>query len=279
MRGAGRLARLVCGSPDVSVLGRVNGFVFPLRLRNHVERDMFLFSGYARHELQFLSDAAKSQRDLRREVVLYDIGANIGQHSICLSGLVDSVHSFEPFKPVADRLLENVALNHLQNVFLHQVALSNETGFCGFYSPPPENCGSGRLASLSATVTAEVAKPICQVPAFDSCEYILSNGLPMPHIMKIDAEGAECLILTSLAPLLALSRPIILFEVSDSTIASWSPEVGESVGFGQLYKLEPDTVGYALNPCPRPSRAGDYVVLPSDYLNDVFLRVISNRTD
>jgi FkbM family methyltransferase len=240
---------------------------------------MFLFSAYARHELQFLSEAANSQRGCGRQVVLYDIGANIGQHSICLSRLVDSVHSFEPFGPVADRFREHVELNDLHNVILHQVALSNHTGLSRFHSPPPENCGSGSLTSLTNASDVGVIDQTCEVSTFDAQEFVLSRSLPLPNVMKIDAEGAEGTILVSLAPLLSLCRPIILVEVSEATASNWNSEVSRALAFGQLYQIRPAISGYKLNHCPRPSGAGDYVVLPSEHLNDAFRSVLSNGAD
>lgn len=268
---------MICGAPDITVLGLVNGFTFPLRLSNHVERDMFLFSAYARHELLFLSEAANTLRGHRSQVVMYDVGANIGQHSICLSRLVDSVHSFEPFGPVADRFREHVRLNHLHNIVLHQVALSDQTGFSQFNRPPAENWGSGSLASVACSPNVGIIDPTFEVPTFDAHEFVLSRGLPPPDILKIDAEGSEATILVSLSQLLGICKPIILVEISETSASNWNSEVSNAVAFGQLYQIRPAVRGYQLTSCPKPSGGGDYVVIPPEHARDTFPPAMISR--
>lgn len=77
------------------------------------------------NELEFF------KRYLRTGDAFIDIGANIGLFTILSAKLVGengSVFSFEPVNATYNRLIENIELNHLQNVKSYQLALSNNDG-------------------------------------------------------------------------------------------------------------------------------------------------------
>jgi hypothetical protein len=66
----------------------------------------------------------------------FDIGANIGFHSLKASTLVrktGTVHAFEPLKHVYKQLLFNVELNQVENVTTNNLAVSNESREVSLY--------------------------------------------------------------------------------------------------------------------------------------------------
>jgi len=65
----------------------------------------------------------------RKGDIVLDIGANVGGFTVPLAERVGpdgEVHAFEPFRKVFQHLNANVALNGLDNVFAHNVALGRE---------------------------------------------------------------------------------------------------------------------------------------------------------
>src|SRR5579871_422336 len=81
--------------------------------------------------------------------VAYDIGANIGIHTLLLSRLVGikgQVYAFEPVPNLYDRLCENVRLNPgLPAAKPVQLALGNRSGTATFYTG--HHLGAGHLAA------------------------------------------------------------------------------------------------------------------------------------
>jgi tRNA/tmRNA/rRNA uracil-C5-methylase (TrmA/RlmC/RlmD family) len=67
---------------------------------------------------------------LKQGDVFLDIGANIGYFSILASTILKGsgeVHSFEPIKSVFNQLKDNIELNELKNVNIHNFALGSES--------------------------------------------------------------------------------------------------------------------------------------------------------
>jgi hypothetical protein len=57
-----------------------------------------------------------------------DVGANIGVYTVFFAARVPLVDAFEPMREVVPRLTENIAVNALRNVALHEGALMATTG-------------------------------------------------------------------------------------------------------------------------------------------------------
>jgi FkbM family methyltransferase len=80
-------------------------------------------------EMHFLA------RYLRSGDGFIDGGANIGLYTLLAASLVGNrghVDAFEPFPLSADRLRENIAINGLANVTVHQIAIADSAGITPF---------------------------------------------------------------------------------------------------------------------------------------------------
>ena len=140
---------------------------------------------------------------------MLDIGANVGQHSLALHSYVDRIVAFEPNPATAERLRLNIKMNAIQNIELYQVALgdSDEIGVLG--SGLDGNDGS-RSLNWSINNTSDIT---VQVKAADRyLDEIIPHDISI-DLLKIDVEGHEARILSSLSRRLAKDRPIILFEL------------------------------------------------------------------
>ncbi|KAJ1550840.1 hypothetical protein HK096_004694, partial [Nowakowskiella sp. JEL0078] len=82
----------------------------------------------ADYQPEYLRSIQQIQRHKgKKDIVVFDIGANIGTHAIFFALQGVRVHAFEP-SHVNFRLLQcSVVANRLTNVILHNVALSNQT--------------------------------------------------------------------------------------------------------------------------------------------------------
>ncbi len=154
--------------------------------------------------------------------VILDIGGNIGQMALLFSQLAEKVYTFEPIPDMANRLQENIDLNHLgKKITLTRVALTNMTGKITFGLPPKGNRGTG------STILAEHLKHhTIEVDAMILDEFIAKNSITGVDFIKMDIEGAELFALQGMKQLLASDQPIILLEMTISmmTQAGYGPQ-------------------------------------------------------
>lgn len=146
---------------------------------------------------------------LKPGFVFIDIGANVGAFSMKAakevgdSGLVIAV---EPFMESARQLFRNVNMNRFRNCRVRNFCVGRTTGEMKFYlnkdkpiwfSLAPES-GADSISVLSVSLN-------------DLCTW---EGIQRLDYLKIDAEGAEDMILEGGAEAIARFRPIIQVEVT-----------------------------------------------------------------
>lgn len=175
---------------------------------NLIDAHILYYGAYEKPVLYWLRDTARAFGD--DDVVFLDIGANTGQHSLFMSGIVHSIHSFEPYPPVLARLRAAVEENALDNVTVHSVGLGATNEILDFFEPPAYNHGSGSFVTPYDDGSTAVSE--LQVVVGD--EYLAEQGIEHVDLVKIDVEGYEKNVLTGLAETLARDRPIVVLEVT-----------------------------------------------------------------
>ena len=152
-----------------------------------------------------LAEQAIFQQILRDGMVVVEVGANIGAHTVNLSrlvGLHGEVHAFEPQRIVFQTLCANLALNQCANVFARQMALGAVAGSISV--PPIEPSVRANFGGISLSKLADGERvPIGTLDDFD---------LPACHFIKVDAEGMETEVLTGAARTIDMYRPLIYSE-------------------------------------------------------------------
>lgn len=137
--------------------------------------------------------------------LVVEVGANIGAHTIHLSGLVGAegeVHAFEPQRIVFQALCANLALNQCANVHARQAAVGDETGTCTVPVIDPTTRTNFGGVSLRGVNFGELV-PLLTLDSLD---------LPACHLLKVDVEGAEVEVLKGAEQLLATYRPMMYLE-------------------------------------------------------------------
>jgi FkbM family methyltransferase len=136
-----------------------------------------------------------------------DVGANVGVFSTLVGTRIPGVRitAVEPFPPVREDLLANLALNEL-SVTVVDSALSDAAGEATFEVldrdvlnrlAPSDGAGGGNGA---ASIT---------VPVTTLDELV---GDDPPALIKIDVEGSELLVMKGARRLLSDHSPVLLFE-------------------------------------------------------------------
>jgi FkbM family methyltransferase len=145
--------------------------------------------------------------ELRPGDVVFDVGANVGTHTIAFAKVVGEagrVVSFEPEPVTASRLQRNIALNEIANVDLMRCALGEHDSTALLYIDSRSGSGQHSLSPRNDRHTEEV-----QILQGDAL--VDSGQLPAPNVMKIDVEGAELGVLAGLRNSLASEKCRLVF--------------------------------------------------------------------
>lgn len=157
---------------------------------------------------------------LKEGDTVYDVGAHIGFYSILASDLVGekgSVYSFEPTPRTYATLKENA--DRKNNIHVENVAILDKATTIDFYDYGPKYSVFNTFTKRTSEdlVFKDKAEKI-SVKTISLDEYTKSKNIK-PIFIKIDAEGAENLILGSMDYILKNIFPVISLEVS--TVQEW----------------------------------------------------------
>jgi FkbM family methyltransferase len=211
--GTHRIVRLLAPPPTTPrpLLTPALGLNYKADISDMIDYEIFFFGAYAPAELSFLATSSSWLQSRDLTVCFCDIGANVGQHSLFMSKKADQVHSFEPSKSAAAKLIANMKQNDIRNIRVHCVALGNEDvqGFLG--SGFLGNSGSKSLQwSLGGSPE--------EVTVRHAGDCFRENGIAGVSLMKIDVEGYESRVLMGLQECLHRDRPIVMMELVGETV-------------------------------------------------------------
>lgn len=154
-------------------------------------------------------ETAFVRRMLKAGDVVVDVGANIGWFTLVARGCVGPtgrVHAFEPQQRIFKYLARTIDENRmLGEVLPYRIALADTWGTCDLtWNPTSANMGHAWLArdgdagGLGSVTTGVL-------------DDIIGDG--RVDFMKVDAEGAEALVLAGAGRILRRCRPTVLMEV------------------------------------------------------------------
>lgn len=173
-----------------------------------VTRDIFWhgFDGYERATLAVFFGLLRM--DPR---CVLDIGAFTGIFGFAAAAACPNavVHSFEPAPASFRRLEENLSLNRLPNLSVHQLAVADDSGTITMYTVPGVELGI--VNSLVEGLNGAV-EPV-EVPAITLDEFVDVHGVAAVDLIKVDVESAEHRVFLGGSRMLERDRPIIICEV------------------------------------------------------------------
>lgn len=140
-----------------------------------------------------------------------DIGAHVGTWTINLAKYFDRVIAFEPDPRAWNSLKKNLELNNIKNVEVIPKAVSNKTGhtqFNLFYNPATNTM-------MNPTMMGRTDLPIdqLQVETVSIDEFVESRGIDDVDFIKVDAEGAELLIVEGALRMFQKQSPDFFIEM------------------------------------------------------------------
>lgn len=172
-----------------------------------------------------------------------DVGANFGIYTLLASKLVGETGRVIAFEPTAESfavLRRNIALNRFSNALTFKMALSEKPGTAWlYYGTDPVRNSLGKDPCWEGGGEEIVT---------ESLDNVLQQALvDRVDVIKIDAEGAEELVLRGANNLLTAMRPVIIYEMNPEASAHLGlPEHGatrllEHLGYEFFVQGQPGT--------------------------------------
>jgi len=162
---------------------------------------------------------------LRRGDGFLDVGANIGLYTLLASALVGtdgSVDAFEPSRREAARLRENLGLNSLVQVRVHEVAVTDREGPVRLAAGRDPTIGLDQTWHLRTGEDAEGES--FEVPGIRLDDAVAGRRYALG---KVDIEGAEPLALAGAVSMLEdFNPPVWLVELNGLLRGYGYSEVG-----------------------------------------------------
>lgn len=198
---------------------------------------------YEKEELSLMS------KYLLPNSVVYDIGANVGNHAIFFATVLASkkVICFEA-NPITAQLLQiNINLNSLNGVINTEylgIGLGDALGLCEITYPQVNNIGASQLSkSVNGITDSDLSTVIMPLDRL--------NIKDLPNFIKIDVEGMEVQVLNGMSNIIAMTHPTMFIEVDNKNrdafnewIAKYHYEIMDS------YKRYPSNENFLIKYVP-----------------------------
>ena len=164
-------------------------------------------------------------------MVVFDVGAQYGYHSLVAAELVGASGTVVAFEPGRDalRLLSRNA-EHAPNLAVENVAVGDRSGTIELQDFGARSSSLNTIRSTARIPANErrqlrgVRYPV-GVTTID--DYVAGTGLT-PDVVKIDVEGAELAVVRGMAGTLRRAAPIVTLETGDYAGMD-SPRTAESI--------------------------------------------------
>lgn len=151
------------------------------------------YGEYTQLEIELLRNFIKSHH------CVYDVGANIGYHTLAFSKLAKHIYAFEPNKKNLKLLHKN--LKSLDNVKVYDMACSDTN--CELTIEDFDTSVPGNYGEMHTNVTGQT----CTSVRIDDLDDIYG-----PDLIKIDVEGHELQVLKGATETIKEFNPIIFYE-------------------------------------------------------------------
>ena len=190
------------------------------------------------------------EKYINKDSIIIEGGCHIGTHTVKFGKLAKHVHAFEPLPVSNDKLRDNIKLNNLSNVTIHNEGLGDSHNKVYFDWTAGGNPGASGLSenplgkpSYEPSLTEKIEVQLVTIDSlnFDKVDFI-----------KLDIEGYETLAIKGAIETIKKFKPII-------TLESWSNHFG---GIDHLFTRDKFSIildiGYSMTHIQGP----DYLFIP-----------------
>ncbi|MBD2296492.1 FkbM family methyltransferase [Anabaena sphaerica FACHB-251] len=177
-------------------------------------------------------------RFLRPGMVMFDIGAHIGEYTLLAAKIVGAsgqIYAFEPQSHLFPILSQSVEMNGFTQVVLNCAAVSDYVGEIEF-----QILDEPTLSSIRKQVVSEQLAKIVSVDCTSLDDYWLNQERKI-DLIKVDVEGAEKFVFQGATRLLNLPShlaPIWIFEYAPNSYADFGYQSLEILQLLKQYGYE-----------------------------------------
>jgi FkbM family methyltransferase len=229
-------------------------------LSNFLDWMTYFQGGAPLSELALLDTLSAS---LPKPFAFYDVGANVGHHSLFMASRAQRVIGFEPYSQVRAEAQRKMAWAGADNVEIHPFALGAEEAELPLNLSGDENQGTSSLHHVPDNSRGDAE--IVRVRRGDAVRD--ENVLPPIGLLKIDVEGFESAVLHGLRGSIERDRPPILMEISGEHRSGFAnaEDLRSAVYPGAtIFEVHNHFGGYALAEFDFKS-AAEVLILPADF--------------
>ena len=164
---------------------------------------------YYEHKIRY-----RALKEISEFGTFIDVGANVGIWSKPLSKIFKIVHAFEPEKENLECLNKNI--KGLDNIKVHNNALSDRNGDGYLYTGNKKNCGNNAIPyEASMKKKWFTSEDLVPVQTLDSYKFGFGDSKPRRvSLIKIDTQGHELQILQGAIETLKKNKPVVVFEMN-----------------------------------------------------------------
>jgi FkbM family methyltransferase len=190
--------------------------------------------------------------------VVYDLGAHRGFFSLLaakVAGKEGKVVAFEPLERHVRDIMAHSALNGVTNIIPYRFAISDRNGAVAFTEL--EDHYANTCVPQSPMFNSQSA--ILRVEA-RTLDGLIDEGVPPPHFIKMDIEGAEHDALVGARNTLLRHRPILYFSTHENHLKGVEKKCLDllatlhySVSLVKINEVNPENRDYLAVPAERSS--------------------------
>lgn len=216
----------------------INGITYELDLSESIEASLYYSGVYELETLRCL------QQQITPNMVVFEIGANIGSHSFELAKLLQpgsgTLYCFEPTDYAFAKLMRNHQLNHFTNIIFEKMALSDREG--SDIITPTSSLETMAFAASWDIKDGSSKNTTTQNIAFTTLDrYVQQHHLQQLNVLKIDVDGYELKVLKGGYATISKFHPVLVIELSECMLHY----VGDSLD-ALLDTI--DSLGYSIQP-------------------------------
>ena len=196
------------------VTKRIDGVNFELDMKEVIDSAMYYEGTREPGTSQALKKLCK------RGHVVFDIGANIGSHSLPIASYVGEegkIYAFEPVPWAINKLMRNLELNKFNNLVVESIALSdvseNEVNmdFRASFKIGSES-GVDRDGKIGSGWWSECDHIKVRMDTLDS--YVSSHQISRLDLIKLDVDGFEGKVIRGALETLKRFQPVLIMEIA-----------------------------------------------------------------
>ena len=185
------------------------GFKINLDLSKDVDKNFYL-------DLFELENLNLFHQLISEDNIIFDVGANIGIYSLIAASTMSAgtrIFAFEPADGAYQHLLANIELNKFRNIIPFKLAIGDRKGIVSFYV-----CNDDAYNSIIDNTMRPVLN-VENVELNTIDNFCQTNKIDRIDLLKIDAEGADYLILKGAMNILSQpNAPIIFCEYNRNIV-------------------------------------------------------------